>query len=309
MPEQPAPATSMASGASKLAPATSTASGASKMAPAASGASDPATELAASAVEPAPQQEEERDSSSKSTEASGTDESSASEGEDSDSDDSSDDLDEDTWTGRRSQLLSIMGLIEKDFGVVKELLYQTKMMQVDEKLGRVKAGTANEYLEPLKKLEENCETRHKVATELRRLKLEAVDRKYEADEQASRQNYESEKQIIFDTIKEDIDEKLRRLEEDRHNLATSDLWQETKTNRRKCRSEGASAEKRKKAIAVSGPVIVYTLTDAEIMEDWTIIKKSIIAQQQQHQQHQQTRTPTGGGPPHKRSKSSDIVQH
>ena len=53
----------------------------------------------------------------------------------------------------------------------------------------------------------------------------AVDRKYEADEQASRQNYESEKQIIYDMIKEDIEEKLRRLEEDRHNLATSDLWQ------------------------------------------------------------------------------------
>ena len=87
---------------------------------------------------------------------------------------SSDDMDEDTWNGRRSQLISIMGLIEKDFGTVKELLYQTKMMQVDEKLGQVKAGTASEYLEPLKKLEENCETRHKVATELRRLKLEGI---------------------------------------------------------------------------------------------------------------------------------------
>lgn len=261
------------------------------------------TDPSATNAEMAAQRDEdmaERDSSSKSTEVSETDDTSASEGEESDY--SSDDMDEDTWNGRRSQLISIMGLIEKDFGTVKELLYQTKMMQVDEKLGQVKAGTASEYLEPLKKLEENCETRHKVATELRRLKLEAVDRKYEADEQASRQNYESEKQIIYDMIKEDIEEKLRRLEEDRHNLATSDLWQETKKNRRKSRSDGASAEKRKKAVAVSGPCIVYTLTDAEIMEDWTIIKKSIIAQQQQ------TRAPAGGGPPHKRSKSSD-VQH
>lgn len=252
-------------------------------------------------AEMAPHRDEEmaeRDSSSKSTGASDSDETSASECEDTDY--SSDDMDEEQWNDRRSQLAAIMALIEKDFGTVKEWLYQTKMKQVDEKLTQVKAGTAPEYLEPLKKLEENCETRHKVATELRRLKLEAVDRKYEAEDQAARQNYESEKQIIFDHIKEDIEEKLRRLEEDRHNLATSDLWQETKKNRRKSRSDGASAEKRKKVVSVSGPVIVYTLTDAEIMEDWTIIKKSIIAQQQLN------RLPAGGGPPHKRSKSSDV---
>ena len=81
-------------------------------------------------------------------------------------------MDEEQWNDRRSKLVSIMGIIEKDFGTVKELLYSTKMKQIDEKLAQVKAGTAPEYLEPLKKLEENCETRHKVATELRRLKLE-----------------------------------------------------------------------------------------------------------------------------------------
>ena len=42
---------------------------------------------------------------------------------------------------------------------------------------------------------------------------------------AGKQNLESDKMIIYDSIKEDFQEKIRRLEEDRHNLVTSDLWQ------------------------------------------------------------------------------------
>ena len=47
----------------------------------------------------------------------------------------------------------------------------------------------------------------------------------EAEIMASKQNFESEKMLLYDSLKEDFEEKIRRLEEDRHSLFTSDLWQ------------------------------------------------------------------------------------
>lgn len=133
---------------------------------------------------------------------------------------------------------------------------------------QVKNGRSNEYLSPLSELQENMRTRTEVAGVLRQLRLTNIRNKFEAEEQAAHQNYESEKSLAYDFYYEELQETIRRLEEDRHNVDIN--WSENYEFGSRSRSKS-----RRKAITVSGPYIVYMLKPQDIMEDWTIIRKSL----------------------------------
>ncbi|CAH0400140.1 unnamed protein product [Chilo suppressalis] len=70
-------------------------------------------------------------------------------------------------------------------------------------------------------------------------------------------NHKSEKWLAYETLKEEIQEKIRKLEEERH---TVELWPSTEWGRRR----------RKRQVTVSPPYVVYMLPDADIMEDWRL---------------------------------------
>ncbi|XP_023378098.1 breast cancer metastasis-suppressor 1-like protein isoform X3 [Pteropus alecto] len=154
------------------------------------------------------------------------------------------------------------------------VLYKERLSQVDAKLQEVIAGKAPEYLEPLATLQENMQIRTKVAGIYRELCLESVKNKYECEIQASRQHCESEKLLLYDTVQSELEEKIRRLEEDRHSIdITSELWNDELQSRKK-RKDPFSPDK-KKPVVVSGPYIVYMLQDLDILEDWTTIRKAM----------------------------------
>ena len=69
-------------------------------------------------------------------------------------------------------------------------LYRERITQVDTKLGEVRSGRAQEYLQPLEELQENMRIRTEVAGILRELRLTNIRNKYEAEEMAAKQNYE-----------------------------------------------------------------------------------------------------------------------
>jgi len=121
-----------------------------------------------------------------------------------------------------------------------------------------------------------------VTANLRQFRLVNVQHKYEAEELAIRQNYESEKQLLYDSIKSDSEEKIRRLEEDRNNDFTSELWLETALKRKNKKSIDLFGDKKKKPVSVSGPYLVYMLNDVDIVEDWTAIKKALAAPKRKH---------------------------
>ncbi|XP_008473720.1 breast cancer metastasis-suppressor 1-like protein [Diaphorina citri] len=86
-------------------------------------------------------------------------------------------------------------------------------------------------------------------------------------------------------MKEELEEKIRRLEEDRNSVdINADLWF-FEHNKRGSNQNPLSSKRgpkgfnrmksRRKAVTVSGPYIVYMLRDEEIIEDWTIIKKAM----------------------------------
>lgn len=82
---------------------------------------------------------------------------------------------------------------------------------------------------------------------------------------------QSECILSVDYIRDELLEKIRRLEEDRHNVdITWSDWNNPEQRINKVRGPG-----RKKAVTVTGPYIVYMLHDNEIMDDWTAIRKAL----------------------------------
>ncbi|XP_026085765.1 breast cancer metastasis-suppressor 1-like protein-A isoform X3 [Carassius auratus] len=212
-------------------------------------------------------------------------EGSSSEDEDTESssvseDGESSEMDDEDCERRRMECLDEMTNLEKQFTDLKDhvhaflRLYKERLSQVDAKLQEVMSGKAPEYLEPLGNLQENMQIRTKVAGIYRELCLESVKNKYDCETQAAFQHWESEKLLLFDTVQSELEEKIRRLEEDRHSIdITSELWNDELQSRKNKKKDPFSPEKKKKPVVVSGPFIVYMLQDLDILEDWTAIRK------------------------------------
>ncbi|CAI9157958.1 unnamed protein product [Rangifer tarandus platyrhynchus] len=219
-------------------------------------------------------------------------EGSSSEDEDTESssvseDGDSSEMDDEDCERRRMECLDEMSNLEKQFTDLKDQLYKERLSQVDAKLQEVIAGKAPEYLEPLATLQENMQIRTKVAGIYRELCLESVKNKYECEIQASRQHCESEKLLLYDTVQSELEEKIRRLEEDRHSIdITSELWNDELQSRKK-RKDPFSPDKKKPVVfkieiliakltlTFQRPYIVYMLQDLDILEDWTTIRKAM----------------------------------
>ena len=87
--------------------------------------------------------------------------------------------------------------------------------------------------------------------------------------------------MLWDSIKADLEEKIHILEEDKNNVDFS-LWEPSyggvgsgslKSRRRK--ADPMDPDRRKKPVTVTGPYIAYMLEEADIVDDWTIIKKAL----------------------------------
>ncbi|TKS75869.1 Breast cancer metastasis-suppressor 1-like protein-A [Collichthys lucidus] len=219
----------------------------------------------------------------------------------------SSEMDDEDCERRRMECLDEMTTLEKQFTDLKEQLYKERLSQVDVKLQEVMAGCAQEYLEPLANLQENMQIRTKVAGIYRELCLESVKNKYECEIQAACQHWESEKLLLFDTVQSELEEKIRRLEEDRHSIdITSELWNDGLHSRKNKKKDPFCPVKKKKPVVVSDilfrfalpsyrsyvfrrftvcfsltalsrPYIVYMLQDLDILEDWTAIRKAMAS--------------------------------
>uniref|UniRef100_A0A0K8S5X5 Breast cancer metastasis-suppressor 1-like protein-A n=1 Tax=Lygus hesperus TaxID=30085 RepID=A0A0K8S5X5_LYGHE len=199
----------------------------------------------------------------------------------SDSDDSSE-MDAEECERRRNELLDAIADLERQFATLREQLYRERIMQVKTQLEEVHDGTAKEYRQPLEELQQNMKTRIEVAGVLRKLRLENIDNNYKAEEMAAKQNFENEKLRLFDSMKEDLEEKIRRLDEDRNSIDfQNDLYSSEKSKKQsgKIWKKKSSDSSRRKPVTVTGPYIVYMLSEADILDDWTEIRKSLSKKQ------------------------------
>ncbi|KAF7664267.1 hypothetical protein LDENG_00181800 [Lucifuga dentata] len=187
----------------------------------------------------------------------------------------SSEMDDEDCERRRGECLDEMLDLEKQFQELKEKLFRERLNQVKVKLDEVLTGKAGEYREPLAALQNSMQIRTQVAGVYRELCLQAIKHKYECELQGAKQHLESERSLLFDAIKTELLEKMRRLEEDRQNINLTSEWSdEMKSKKCKRKNLPGRTERKKKVALVSGPFIVYMLRDIDILEDWTAIKKA-----------------------------------
>ncbi|KAL6118711.1 brms1 [Pungitius sinensis] len=190
----------------------------------------------------------------------------------------SSEMDDEDCERRRGECLDEMLDLEKQFQELKEKLFRERQNQVKVKLDEVLTGKAGEYKEPLVALQESMQIRTQVAGVYKELCLQVIKHKYECEQQGAKQHLESERALLFDAMKAELLEKIRRLEEDRQNVDLTSEWSDELKGKQCNRKNLLGASERKKKVAlVSGPFIVYMLREIDILEDWTAIKKAKVA--------------------------------
>uniref|UniRef100_A0A336K949 CSON015332 protein n=1 Tax=Culicoides sonorensis TaxID=179676 RepID=A0A336K949_CULSO len=205
-----------------------------------------------------------------------SDESEKSSAEDDQSEEDDSSMSEGECERRKANCLENLAQLEKQFEILKEQLYRERISQVENQLNEVRGEKSQEYLAPLQRLNDNMNSRKEVAEILKNYRMENIKHKFESEEQAALQHFESEKQLTKDSLFDELMEKIRRLEEDRHNVDLSwDDWGDRNMRPNKVRGPG-----RKKAVTVTGPFIVYMLREEEIIEDWNSIRKALNQQRE-----------------------------
>ena len=87
---------------------------------------------------------------------------------------------------------------------------------------------------------------------------------------------QSDKQLLWDSLKEELEEKIRLLEEDRQDVDMLLFEQGSRSGEeRRRKADPMDPDQRKKPVTVSGPFMVYMLDELEILDDWALIKKAI----------------------------------
>ncbi|KAH8293358.1 hypothetical protein KR018_011575 [Drosophila ironensis] len=205
-----------------------------------------------------------------------------------DSDDSSE-LDASEIERRRAEHIEDLLSLERQFNQLREQYYFERMNLIDRQLQEVRSGRSEEFVQPQKELDKVYCTRIEVADVLRQYRLQNIEHKFLSEEQAAAQHYESEKLMAVDNLREELLERIRRLEEDRHNVDIS--WADWGTDKRQSKVRGPG---RKKAVTVTGPYVVYMLREEDIMEDWTLIRKAL--KRSSSSSSTTVSTSTGGGP-------------
>ncbi|XP_054906918.1 breast cancer metastasis-suppressor 1 [Poeciliopsis prolifica] len=190
----------------------------------------------------------------------------------------SSEMDDEDCERRRGECLDEMMDLEKQFQELKEKLFRERLNQVKVKLDEVLTGKAGEYREPLAALQNSMQIRTQVAGVYRELCLQVIKHKHDCEIQGAKQHLESERSLLFDAMKAELLEKIRRLEEDRQNIDLTSEWSDEMRGK-KCKRKNllGRSDRKKKVSLVSGPFIVYMLRDIDILEDWTAIKKAKAA--------------------------------
>ena len=199
--------------------------------------------------------------------------------EDSSSSDNMDDTRE--WEEKRNKFTDDMTDLQEQYDILREKLYLERSAQIESKMAEVLDGYAPEYLQRLEELEKNMINRIETNTVLKEMKLASIDRKFEADQLATQQNFQSEKILLYEKMREKLEKKIHVLEETKTNVDFStEIWKKSNSGKKSSRlgsrhADPMDPDQRKKPVIVKGPYIVYMLHENEILEDWAIIMKSL----------------------------------
>ena len=128
-------------------------------------------------------------------------------------------MDAKKWEEKRDEFTVDMIDLQEQYDILREKLYQERIVQIENKLAEVLDGHDPEYLQRLDELQLNMKNRMLTNAVLTKLKLTSINRKFEAEQLATQQNYHSEKITLYEKMWEKLEKQIRVLEvEDKTNV-------------------------------------------------------------------------------------------
>uniref|UniRef100_A0A7S4P1P8 Uncharacterized protein n=1 Tax=Paramoeba aestuarina TaxID=180227 RepID=A0A7S4P1P8_9EUKA len=173
---------------------------------------------------------------------------------------------------QRAECLGQMEKIVEEFGELKERFFEQKLDLMKLEMAEIKSGTNDRFLRKCKQLEEFKDEKLWATEMWRQYQIENVNSVCEYDKKVAEDEYQTAKRVLFDQMVVAMEEKVRRLEDERTNMALVDPT-ESRSSTRKLRSRNSqktdipnasSAGHRRKA---NLPSIEYELKESEIMDD------------------------------------------
>ncbi|PIK61472.1 putative breast cancer metastasis-suppressor 1-like protein [Apostichopus japonicus] len=154
---------------------------------------------------------------------------------------------------RRLECLDFMNELEHQFNSLRDQLLLEKKLQTELKLEQIRREDGEEYIKPLDCLEQMKKKRLEIANILRELRQKNISNKYDCETKASREHLESEKRLVREALKADLEDKVRKLEEDRDNIdLTTEIWNHNQNLKDKGKkTDSQSSDRKKKPVSVS----------------------------------------------------------
>lgn len=170
-----------------------------------------------------------------------------------------------------AELFDQLAGIEAEFTKLKDHLFAAKFREVSAQIGQVHDGLHEDFLAQITKFEEQRSQRVAAAERWRQHQLDNINAEYQAEIAMARNEFESEQAGMKDRLLQILNERLRKLEDDRNNTTlveanNADARQMMrKLRRRQYESGPAQAPARRKPGAPQ-PFQV-SLKENEIMDD------------------------------------------
>lgn len=202
-------------------------------------------------------------------------------------------VDESECDIRRATCVADLKLHEIQFAKLKEELIYERNNLINKKLQEIENESAEEFVVPLRKLQQNMDHKIKLATLTRDYRYQNIEHIYECEKESSRLTLENDMQSLLDKYKSIIENEIRQMEENRrqylldYNLHQNQLQKQSNTTNETndisevCTSQEIINNDCDSTIhsiqsSYNGdddmPPIVYELQDYEILEDWSVIK-------------------------------------
>ncbi|KAJ1656655.1 hypothetical protein IWQ61_003808 [Dispira simplex] len=169
----------------------------------------------------------------------------------------------------------------QEFCTHRQTIYNRKMAEIHEAVREICAGTHPVYQEKIKELEETQKVAIHKAKLLCDYQLAAVEKLYTDEIHRAEEEYNTEKEELREKLRNSVEERLKRLREEKDVLDTSHDGNLDGNSRggskRNLRKRGADQNdakptKRKHPATITLP---YMASDDDITDDLTLIKKPI----------------------------------
>ncbi|KJE91950.1 hypothetical protein CAOG_02996 [Capsaspora owczarzaki ATCC 30864] len=201
----------------------------------------------------------------------------------SESDADDDDTEDDPVGDKRKKdlLLENMARIEREFADLRDRLYQEKLGQLNKELELLNSDEHPDFQKQAAMLERKKTDRLTTIELYRKLQLENIQHQHAFEKREIENEYQTKRGEIRDDILGSLQDKRKKLEEDKNamDLASELETRAMATRKLRRRVEAVKEpgvtqiEKKRKNATATGPPIVHLLDDGEINDDLNAIRR------------------------------------